>query len=233
MTHSSGHLAEESLQKIVDLYWRSNAYTSSLHGNFIKKIPNPFLVIMMTHTVYFLFHFISKSFLSFFSTDYFAHQQCTAEKTLFLSKMKFQKKSKKNWQICIIPKILCVGKFTFRTASNYSVKMIRGNSKSASISILAKKKEKHDQQNGILPFRMLKTLDSNLYMKQNLVKNKLRIRTSTSIIEYTKLQHTKWGECVSQSRTAVWTVPPTFRFDFLLQRRMKSWSKVLCQVYFE
>ena len=43
--------------------------------------------------------------------------------------------------------------------------------------IFVKKKEKQYRQSGILLFTMLKTLDSYLYMKLNLVKNQLWIRS--------------------------------------------------------
>ena len=62
--------------------------------------------------------------------------------------------------------------------------------KSLNKSILVKKKAKQYPQYGILLFTMLKILDSYLYMKPNLVKNQLWIRSSTSVVEHLKSQRT-------------------------------------------
>ena len=43
------------------------------------------------------------------------------------------------------------------------------------------RRSKQNRQSGILFFKMLKTLDSYLYMKPNLVKNQLWISSSTSV----------------------------------------------------
>ena len=70
MTHSSSHLEQCFLLRIVDLYSINNAYAISVYGNFKQNVPYLVLLlyteIMMSHTFYFHFHLFSKSFFSFF-----------------------------------------------------------------------------------------------------------------------------------------------------------------------
>ena len=118
-------------------------------------------------------------------------------------------------------KITTKGKFSLNPAFNFYNLIFRYNSKKLNKSISVKKKKKHYRQSGTLLFLMLKVLDSYLYLKLNLVKNQLRIRSSIYVIEHMKWQHRAWGGCVSQSRSSVWASHPTFRSSLHCRR---AWS---------
>ena len=188
--------------------------------------------IMIIHSSYFHFQLISKSFFSILfirsvcsskmyswkdtSPNYITikdySRKETSHKTRIGRFVWFQKsyKGKQFFEPCFqLLKINNLGQF-----------------ESPNKSILVKKKVKRYKQSGILLFTMLKTLDSYLYMKPNLAKNQIWIRSWRSVIEYMKYQHTTWEGCVSRSRSTVWTSHPTFRIDSSLQKRMKQWNKL-------
>ena len=98
-------------------------------------------------------------------------------------------KSRKKWEIWLVPKILQGEKY-FEPCYQLLKTNDLDNLKSPIKSIVIKNKEKHYWQYGIVLFTMLKILDSYIYMKPNLAKIQLWIKSSTSVKEYVKQQHT-------------------------------------------
>ena len=129
----------------------------------------------MTHTAYFHFHLISKTFLSFFLILSVYSSKMHSRKVVSPIYIEFWLQKPYKGKIYFEPCFQLIKK-----------KIIWDNLKSLNKSLLVKKKEKQYRQSGILLFTILKTLDSYLYMKPNLVKNQLCIRSSTSVIEYMK-----------------------------------------------
>ena len=73
--------------------------------------------------------------------------------------------------------------------SIFQEKRVGSKTKTASNSFLVKRKERSYQQNRILLFKLLKTLNRNLYLKPNLAKSQQWIRYWIFVKGYTEKQH--------------------------------------------
>ena len=163
---------------------------TSVYVNFIQNIPYLVLLlymeIMMSHTSYFHFHLISTWFFSFLfiwsvcSSKMYSRKDTSANYIEF-SKIQtrigrfvwFQKSSK--------------GKFYFEPCFQLlKINDLGQFEKSQQVYLSKKEGEALSTTRGILLFTMLKTLVSYLYLKPNLAKNQLWIRSCRSFIEYMK-----------------------------------------------
>ena len=108
--------------------------------------------------------------------------------------------------------------------------MIWDNLKRLNMSILVKKKEKQHRQSGILLMTMLKILDSYLYMKLNLAKNQIWIRSSTSRGN-SNIEHEE-GVCHNQE---VLCEQASLHSDSTLYCKREGSNETSClsQLYFE
>ena len=170
----------------------------------------------MTHTVYFQFHFISKSFLSFlFIWSVCSHfEKCTQEKILVPFILSSQK-IKQELEVLLDPKNPTRRKFILNPVFNYSKKMKWNNSKKDSNFILAKKKEKHSRQLEIMLLTMLKTLDLFLYW------NSLLTTMDQELANCNKM----YDIATYSRRITMLTNLPTIKFDCSPQKRLKQRNK--------
>ena len=170
----------------------------------------------MTHLVYFQFHFISKSFLSFlFIWSVFSpFEKCTQEKILVPFILNSQK-IKQELGVLLDPKNPTRRKFILNPVFNYSRKMKWNNSKKDSNSILAKKKEKHSRQLEIMLLTMLKTLDLFLYWNSLLTIMDQELANCNKVYDIATYSR----------RITMLTNLPTFKFDCSPQKRLKQRNK--------
>ena len=132
---------------MADLYSSINAYAISIHGKFIQRFPYlvllPYMEIAMTHTAYFHFLLISKTFFSFLLIWSVCSSKCTLEKLIVLTILNFQKIKKELGKL-FGSKNPKRGKYTSNRAFNYWKWKIWENLKSRNKSILVKKKAKQN-----------------------------------------------------------------------------------------
>ena len=155
-------------------YNKSDNYAVSVHENFIQNYPYllliPYMEIMMTHSVYFLFQRIAKPFFSFLLIWSACLSTMYSRKETIPNHIEFSKNQTSTERFARYQKF-CKGKVYFEPCMQPGKKMSCGISNNPSKSILAKTKERGYQRIRMLLFLMVKTLDSKLYMKPKLAKD--------------------------------------------------------------
>ena len=176
----------------------------------------------MSH-VYFLFHLISKSFLSFL----LIWSVCSAISNVLKKSYYFQskwifKKSNKNWEVCLVPIILQREKLFWTLLSTNELGQLEkrqqvffGEKEVEAISAIRNTDFLDAENLGLLPM-----LDSLLERSQLRIRS---LRTGTKCMsEHLTIE----DKFVSQLRSKMLTSLPTSRLDSSLQKRLKQWNNL-------
>ena len=178
--------------------------------------------IMMSHTFYFHFHLISKSFFSFLSIWSVCSSKIYWRKDTIPNYFEFSNNQTRIGRFFWFQKSY-KGKFYFEPCFQLSKNNDLGQFEQSQQVYLSEKDGEalsrirktvtHDAENlGLVPIYEAKSGKEST-MDQELENGNGVYEIAT------------WGGCVSQSRSTFWTSHPTFRFDSFMYKRMKQWNK--------